>query len=96
MPSQPGRATRPTKGRKRGTVPNPADQIRAELRRLEAVRPRGTALTAIGRRESTGWHAALRGVGFGATGFGPTPHAAIANLIHLLGGGEWPERDPQR
>jgi len=78
---------KPVRGRGRAPA-DPRTELREQLRRLEQIRPRGTALTAVSRRDPLGWHAVLNGPGYGATGIGETPPAAIAHLVHLLGGGE--------
>jgi hypothetical protein len=79
----------PKAGRRRSlAVADPRPELREQIRRLEEIRPRGTALTAVSRREPLGWHAVLNGPGYGATGIGDTPPAAIAHLVHILGGGE--------
>ncbi|MFL5681194.1 MAG: hypothetical protein ACJ77B_11405 [Chloroflexota bacterium] len=82
-PDEPKRRRRATRA-----IADPRPELREQLRRLEQIRPRGTALTAVSRRDSLGWHAVLNGPGYGATGIGDTPPAAIAHLVHLLGGGE--------
>ncbi|HKG57788.1 MAG TPA: hypothetical protein VKA85_11120 [Candidatus Limnocylindrales bacterium] len=82
-PDQP----KPVRARSR-SAPDPKVELREQLRRLEQIRPRGTALTAVSRRDPHGWHAVLNGPGYGATGIGDTPPAAIAHLVYLLGGGE--------
>jgi hypothetical protein len=87
--AEPREPEEPKAGRRRSlAVADPRPELREQIRRLEQIRPRGTALTAVSRREPLGWHAVLNGPGYGATGIGETPPAAIAHLVHLLGGGE--------
>lgn len=75
-----GQASPRQRSRNRGQPADHVAELREQLRRLEAVRPRGTALTAVSRRDPLGWRAVLGGVGFGATGVGETLTAAIAHL----------------
>src|SRR4051812_10675816 len=85
-PRESEESTRRRRRARAGVDPRP--ELREQLRRLEQIRPRGTALTTVSRRDTLGWHAVLDGPGYGATGIGDTPPAAIAHLVYILGGGE--------